>query len=389
MVLGVLGALAAIAKVRYSYTTVDSHVFRLHYRWTTTLCFACCALVVAKEYVGETIECITSGDPARLKPITTFCWISTTFTINSTSPMRGIGKYNPNIHEQRFHSYYQWVPLVLFLQGCLFYVPHLFWKWNEGKHVDHLLQDLNKGIFDDDAKKKKENIISYVRESWGLNMQYAFIYYVCEALNLVNVLLQMFIMDKFLGGMFWEYGTKILSLMSADDAERHDAFITTFPRLTKCTYRRVGPSGDIVPEDVLCVLPQNIVNEKIYLVIWLWFVVLAIITAIWLLCRAVVLCSASVRLRLLERLSKSRITEKMERTIHSLHLGDYCLLESIGYNLDHFDFKDILQGVTDTVEEYEPSAPFSDGTYRPFLKPEDDDDLLPRHRFTSLASNGL
>ncbi|XP_064097501.1 innexin inx2-like [Macrobrachium nipponense] len=385
MVLGVLGALAAIAKVRYSFTAVDSHVFRLHYRWTATFCFACCALVVAKEYVGETIECMTS-DVNALKPITTYCWITSTFTINSTYPMRGVGRYDPKIHEQRFHAYYQWVPLVLFFQGCLFYMPHLIWKLYEGKHVDRLLQDLNKNIFDEDAKKKKENIISYVRESWGLNMQYAAIYHACEALNLANVLLQMYSVDRFLGGVFWDYGTKILSLVTADDAERYDALITVFPRLTKCNYRKIGPSGTVMLEDILCVLPQNIVNEKIYLVMWLWFIVLAIITAIWLIWRLAVLISGSLRLRLLERLSKSRLTEKMERTIHSLHLGDFCLLENIGHNVDALNFKDILQGVTDAVEEYDPSAPISDGTYTPFLKPGGDD-LAPRFRHN--AGDGL
>lgn len=388
MVVRVLGALAGMAKVRYSHTAVDSFVFRLHYRWTTTFCFACCALVMAKEYVGDAIECIgaTKKDSG---PIETYCWISSTFTINSTqSPIKGVGVYVEGFHEQRFHSYYQWVSSVLFLQGCLFYLPHLIWKSYEGKQVDLLLQDLNKGLFDKDSTKKKKNIISYLKESWGLNVHYVFVYHICEVMNLVSVVSQMFIMDSFLGGMFMDYGTKVFSLASASDAERYDALATTFPKLTKCQFQKYGPSGTLQNIDVLCVLPQNIVNEKIFLLMWLWFVILTTVTAAWLVWRAVVMYSPWIRLRLLEHLTKFKITTKMEQTIRSLHLGDFCLLENIGYNLDVLNFRDILQGVTDAVEEYSPNAPMDTGTYKPFYTPNDID-TLPRHRHTGFADTSL
>lgn len=49
----------------------------------------------------------------------------------------------------------------------------------------------------------------YLSESWGLNNKYAFGYLGCEALNFANVLGQMFLMDRFLGGFFMDYGTKV------------------------------------------------------------------------------------------------------------------------------------------------------------------------------------
>ncbi|XP_068235262.1 innexin inx3-like [Palaemon carinicauda] len=369
MVLAVLGSLAGIAKVRYSYTPVDSHVFRLHYRWTTTFCFACCALVVAQEYVGNAIECIVSN-AAEAKPITTYCWITSTFTINSTgSFMKGVGPYRPAIHERRFHSYYQWVPLVLFMQGCIFYVPHLFWKSCENKRLDVLLQDLNKGLFHDDADKKKENILKYWKESWGVNSRYVTIYHFSEAVNFINVILQMYAMDEFFGGFFWEYGTKVLSVISKSDAERHDALVTIFPRMTKCHFKKIGASGTIETRDVLCILPQNIVNEKIFLVMWLWFVILAAVTGAWLIYRTVLMFSSALRLTLLQYLAKDRFTDRVEKAINLLPLGDFCLLENIGYNLDVLNFRDIVRGVPDLRDYSSPSAPPPRGTYRRFDTP--------------------
>jgi hypothetical protein len=43
-----------------------------------------------------------------------------------------------------------------------------------------------------------------------------------------------------------------------------------FPKVTKCTFHLYGPSGSIQNKDGLCVLPLNIINEKIYIFLWFW-----------------------------------------------------------------------------------------------------------------------
>ena len=45
-----------------------------------------------------------------------------------------------------------------------------------------------------------------------------------------------------------------------------------FPKVTKCTFHKYGPSGTIEIRDGLCVLPLNILNEKIYILLWFWLV---------------------------------------------------------------------------------------------------------------------
>ena len=51
----------------------------------------------------------------------------------------GVGPYNAGsnpdgspITEVEVKAYYQWVPFMLFLQGVMFYVPHLIYKAVEG-----------------------------------------------------------------------------------------------------------------------------------------------------------------------------------------------------------------------------------------------------------------
>ena len=67
-----------------------------------------------------------------------------------------------------------------------------------------------------------------------------------------------------------------------------------FPKVTKCTFHKYGPSGSIQTHDGLCVLPLNIINEKIYVFMWLWFVLPSSITAIFLLYRVAVLLGTGI-----------------------------------------------------------------------------------------------
>lgn len=78
----------------------------------------------------------------------------------------------------------------------------------------------------------------------------------------------MVIIDSFLGGTFMTYGMDVLQFTSMDQEHRTDPMIDIFPRVTKCTFHKFGPSGSIVNHDALCVLALNILNEKIYIFLW-------------------------------------------------------------------------------------------------------------------------
>lgn len=45
--------------------------------------------------------------------------------------------------------------------------------------------------------------------------------------------------------------------------------------MTKCTFYDYGYSGDVQRHDAICLLPINVVNEKIYIFLWFWFLFLA------------------------------------------------------------------------------------------------------------------
>ena len=84
----------------------------------------------------------------------------------------------------------------------------------------------------------------------------------------------MYFLNVFLGGVFLTYGTEVIAWADANPEDRTDPLIEVFPRLTKCTFHKFGTSGNIEKHDALCILPLNIVNEKIYIFIWFWLLLL-------------------------------------------------------------------------------------------------------------------
>ena len=64
-----------------------------------------------------------------------------------------------------------------------------------------------------------------------------------------------------------------------DPDQRYDPMDAVFPKVTKCTFHMYGPSGTIQRHDALCILALNIISEKIFVFLWFWFVLLAMISA--------------------------------------------------------------------------------------------------------------
>ena len=69
----------------------------------------------------------------------------------------------------------------------------------------------------------------------------------------------------------------------------------TFSQVTKCVFHKYGPSGTIQKHDALCIRPLNIINEKIYIFLYFWFVFLAAVSAVWLVYRLLTVVSHDVR----------------------------------------------------------------------------------------------
>lgn len=165
----------------------------------------------------------------------------------------------------------------------------------------------------------------------------------CEIFNFVNVFVQVYLIDAFLGGVFVTYGFDVIKYTETDQEFRTDPMIKRFPRMTKCTFHRFGSSGDVQRHDALCILSLNIINEKIYIFLWFWLAFLAIVTTIILIYRAFVIFFPSIRLTLLKK--RARLVEKnnLRELLELTDLGDWFLLMQIGKNVDTINYRDIVE----------------------------------------------
>ena len=100
---------------------------------------------------------------------------------------------------------------------------------------------------------------------------------------------------SFLGYQFTTYGWDVLTVTSQSPEDRADPMNMVFPKVTKCTFHKYGPSGTITRHDGLCVLALNIINEKIYVFLWFWFVFVAVFSAMAILYRMVMLLVPGLR----------------------------------------------------------------------------------------------
>lgn len=99
----------------------------------------------------------------------------------------------------------------------------------------------------------------------------------CEIINVINICANIYLTNLFLSGSFLTYGIKVLKYQQ-NRGYQFNPMEVTFPRLTKCNFYKYGSSGTIQHIDVMCILAQNVLNDKIYLFLWFWFFILAILS---------------------------------------------------------------------------------------------------------------
>lgn len=88
-----------------------------------------------------------------------------------------------------------------------------------------------------------------------------------------------------------------------------------FPKVTKCTFRKYGPSGTIQAHDGLCVLPGNIINEKIYVCLWAWLLFAFCLSSICIVHHLLTLFSARYRIHRIANMGTNNIEDEHISTI--------------------------------------------------------------------------
>jgi hypothetical protein len=229
-------------------------------------------------------------------------------------------------------------------------IRYLWKSWENGK-LKMLVMDLNKPLVADEVKEDREELlVSYFCHNLHSHNYYAFKYFLCELLNFANVVGQIYFMDMFLGGEFTTYGSDVVRFQDLEPEERVDPMAKVFPKVTKCTFHTYGASGTVQNHDGLCVLPLNIVNEKIMVFLWFWFVVVAVFSGLALVYRALVVALPPVRGWLLRYRSSRLNVDDVDEINAKCRVGDWFLLYLIGKSMDPLIFEEFVHDLAGVLK---------------------------------------
>ncbi|VEN34613.1 unnamed protein product [Callosobruchus maculatus] len=113
---------------------------------------------------------------------------------------------------------------------------------------------------------------------------------------------------------------------------------------------QIGPSGSVQKFDGLCVLPLNIVNEKIYVFLWFWFIFLSVLSGISLIYRCCVIVGPKMRLYLLRAKCRIASSDQVETIANKCEVGDWFVLYQLGKNIDPLIFKEVMSDLAKKLE---------------------------------------
>jgi len=367
--------------------TTDNAVFKLHYRVTVAILIGSSLVGVAKQYFGDPINCQTASGVSS-KVLDDYCWIHSTFhlrtefqgtvgclvdpelMLSKRSFATGSDFYDRmtiSSTSQTFStatpdtSFYQWVPFLLILQASLFYIPRKIWKSCEGGLMESFGKDAKKIVIlrsDLEGQGEKGSFVkedvarkysAYFQSILHHNNSYFLQFFMCELLNLLVVIANIYLTDFFLEGRFMKYGPRSLSYLSVDPLSRVDMpnpLCTVFPTITSCTFHSVGTAAGEQKFNSLCVMSLNIINEKVYLLLWFWMFGLAGLTFFHIILRLAVMIIPPLRCLLL--IIKTRAFTQADlsacrNVLHFCYLGDWFVLYQLSKNSNTYFFRYFLK----------------------------------------------
>ncbi|XP_067931193.1 innexin unc-9-like [Watersipora subatra] len=281
---------------RFDEDTID----RLNHKYSTIIFVILAIVVTTNQYVGEKIECWSPAQfPEHWVEYTkSICWISNTYFI----PISETNLLEANRKEI---VYYQWVALVLFAQAFMFYAPGTLWiSLNRPLGLDvhkivkaaHDLEQLNPDMRDKTTKYVVKHIdrslqnAKQIRTGPMANIKsrlascgcfcgkrygkfLIIIYLMTKLLYIGNAVIQLYMMNFFLGTNYSYYGIEILRDIRDTGGYKESR---RFPRVTLCDFEE-RTLGRTIPRTVQCTLPINLFNEKIFIFVWFWLAFISII----------------------------------------------------------------------------------------------------------------
>ncbi|XP_064544709.1 innexin inx5 [Drosophila montana] len=371
-------------------------VFTLHAKVTCALLLAFTVLLSAKQYFGDPLICISNMQSKDF--VNSHCWTMGMYIMNYDDDALAAYReetvelqykrsfeteeFKPTIdsnllyntapllqsatgQERVFLRYYQWVVPVLLLQSFIFYLPAFLWKIWEGGRLKNLCANLDDVLVSrEKTSSQLRKVAKYFASDYkDSHLRYFVSYIFCEVCNFGISIVNMLLLNVFLDG-FWARYVKALAAVPQynwDEWNRITAHI--FPKIAKCEILKFGASGTLESVDNLCLLPLNNLNEKIFVFLWVWFMIMAFLAGLKLIYRLFILFHRGLRFQLLRTQSRFMQQSTLKRALRGFSCADWFMLMRVSNNISRELFSQLMELLEE--EKCPTSKPISRGVDSP------------------------
>ncbi|CAF4220378.1 unnamed protein product [Rotaria sp. Silwood2] len=285
----------------HSVRNDDVFIDRLNHKYTVTMILVFAVIVTTEQYIMSPIKCWV---PVQFKEeyekyANNICWIMNTYYI----PMEHDIPPAETIRYEQTLKYYQWSPFILLFMALCFYFPRMLWRSlnnKSGLDIEKLVDAALRQEQQVNQRAEREKTINHITNSIrvyienrytsptqldyrGKNCFQQFCYSLTfwrhhhlssfivllftfiKFLYLFNSLVQIFLLNAFLGNDYLLFGFKVIVkfIRGLDWGESK-----RFLRVTLCDFH-IREVGIVHRYTVQCVLPMNLFNEKSDFISWL------------------------------------------------------------------------------------------------------------------------
>ena len=279
----------ATKKPRLSTPMCDGFILKLHYLWTFSLFLFGFATVWYSWYFHFTIICVSR------------------FNANAGIPTNYLNvcfSYPFVQHEthREYLLYYRWIPITMLTIAAIFYIPRKMSKYSENPKIKQLMEEMSLYQFRFDQTEKQLIYRASIYIAYNIRTHnWLFCKYItCTVLCLIIDIIVFYGLDVFLLGKFSTYGINALPF-NRDPIGFSDYISKTFPPFVDCEIGEVHQLLNKRTEQFGCHLPIMEFYEKLFFIIWVWLVLLIVITTIYLIfimCFIVFPCFQFILLRI-------------------------------------------------------------------------------------------
>jgi len=333
----------------------EGGIFRLFSRVSVALCLLGAVLCGLNTYFGQPITCWHGKDEPE-DYFNQYCWLHG----SSHIPEKYHDHFGCRAEESsdgtKFDTqYYIWVIPFLLVQCSFFMIPHFIWKMAErGLVKEFETTEANSSTIASDKERLNvvlDRFVSYFTSVMRQNTIYFAKFVLCELLNVVVLAFNFYITNAFFSNKWGRYGFKVIDYYQHTALERQSAdaplnpMCNIFPTVVSCDLKTIGTSGGEQNWNGLCILSQNIINQWIFLVLYFWYVLLFVLSAVYILYRISTIALPQLRALTL----KVKVNEgtgqhgTVNRVLGRCDIGDWFLLEQLGQNVNPRFFREFLK----------------------------------------------